>query len=144
MFASIAGGPLGGYLSDHFRNRKFFIIGPGLGASVGILLFGIANPAGLAFLIPLVGFLDAMVFSTMYASVRLYPEIGKYHAPLGISIINSVQILFSFTIPIIFTQLVYASGGNYSPGWFFIGAFAIVTMLFVLLLREPFKAAIQG
>jgi MFS family permease len=140
MFGSIIGGPIGGYLSDRYRNRKLFILVPGVGASIGLLLFSFSSPIGLAFLIPLVGFLDAIVFSTMYASPSQYPEIGKRYAPLGISIINCVQILGSFGIPIVFTALVMYYGENYSPGWFFTGGFAIAMMLLVVFLKEPFKA----
>ena len=143
MFASIFGGPIGGYLSDHFRQRKFFILVPGMGTSIGLLLFGFSNPLALAFLIPLVGFLDAIVFSTMYASASQYPEIGKRYAPLGISIINSVQILGSFGIPIIFTLLVNAYG-NYSPGWFFVGGLAVAMIILVFWLKEPFKANLRN
>ena len=140
MFASIFGGPSGGYLSDHLRRRKIFILVPGMVGSLGIILFGVSQPLELWFLIPLVGFLDAIVFSTMYASASQYPEVGHEYAPLGISIINSVQILGSFPIPIIFTFLVNTYGQNYTPGWFFMGGFALATMLLILGIREPFKA----
>ena len=140
MFASIFGGPTGGYLSDHLRRRKIFILVPGMVGSLGIILFGVSQPLELWFLIPLVGFLDAIVFSTMYASASQYPEVGHEYAPLGISIINSVQILGSFPIPIIFTFLVNTYGQNYTPGWFFMGGFAFATMLLILGIREPFKA----
>ncbi|HZY93471.1 MAG TPA: MFS transporter [Candidatus Bathyarchaeia archaeon] len=139
MIGSVFGGPIGGYLSDRYRRRKIFILVPGLGASIGILLFGVSEPFQLAFLIPIVGFLDAIVFSTMYASASQYPEIGQQYAPLGISIINCVQILGSFAIPIVFTLLVHTYG-NYSPGWFFMGGLAIALILLILLLEEPFTA----
>src|SRR5437660_7954630 len=100
MFASIFGGPIGGYLSDRLRQRKIFILVPGLLTAIGIALFGASPANGLWFLIPAVGFLDAMVFSTMYASVSQYPEVGHEYAPLGIIIINSVQILGSFGVTI--------------------------------------------
>lgn len=141
MFASIFGGPSGGYLSDRLRRRKIFILVPGLVASLGIILFGVSQPLELWFLIPLVGFLDSIVFSTMYASASQYPDVGHEYAPLGISIINSVQILGSFPIPIIFTFLVNAYGGrNYAPGWFFMGGLALAMMLLIIGIREPFKA----
>jgi MFS family permease len=143
MFASIFGGPLGGYLSDRLRRRKIFILVPGMLGSLGIILFGVSQPLELWFLIPMVGFLDAIVFSTMYASPSQYPDVGHEYAPLGISIINSVQILGAFPIPIIFTFLVktYSQNGpNYAPGWFFMGGFALAMMLLVLGIREPFKA----
>jgi MFS family permease len=139
MFASIFGGPIGGRLSDRFRIRKMFILIPGIVVSVGIILFGISQPIELWFLIPLVGFMDSIVFSTMYASMSQYPEIGHDYAPLGISIINSVQILGSYPIPIIFTILVSAYG-NYSPGWFFMGGASLALMMLIFWIEEPFKA----
>jgi len=139
MFASIFGGPVGGYLSDRFRQRKIFILVPGLLASIGIALFGASPATGLWFLIPVVGFLDAIVFATMYASVSQYPEVGHEYAPLGISIINSVQILGSFGVTIGFT--LFAAAYGFPVGWFFLGGFAVALMLLILLLREPFKAS---
>ncbi len=144
MFASIFGGPIGGRLSDKFRRRKIFIFVPGILTSVGVILFGISQPIELWLLIPLVGFLDSIVFSTMYASASQYPEVGREYAPLGISIINSVQILGSYPIPIIFTLFVKAYGNNYSPGWFFMGGLSLVMMMLVLWIREPFKANSQS
>src|SRR2546429_2352143 len=138
MFASIFGGPFGGYLSDRLRRRKIFMLVPGMLGSVGIILFGVSQPLELWFVIPAVGFLDAMVFSTMYASASQYPEVGHEYAPLGISIINSVQILGSFFVPIGFT--FFASMYNsFSAGWFFMGGFAIAMMLLIFILQEPFN-----
>jgi len=141
MFASIFGGPVGGYLSDRFRQRKIFILVPGLLTSVGIALFGASPASGLWFLIPAVGFLDAMVFSTMYASVSQYPEVGHEYAPLGISIINSVQILGSFGVTIGFA--LFAEAYGFPAGWFFIGGLAVAMMLLIFFLQEPFKASPQ-
>ena len=145
MFASIFGGPIGGKLSDHFRRRKIFIFLPGLVVSGGIILFGFSQPIALWFLIPLVGFMDSIVFSTMYASASQYPDIGHEYAPLGISIINSVQILGSYPIPIIFTLLVNQYPGNfsagYSAGWLFMGALSAALITLILWVKEPFKAA---
>jgi len=141
MFASIFGGPVGGYLSDRSRQRKIFILVPGLLTSVGIVLFGASPASGLWFLIPAVGFLDAMVFSTMYASVSQYPEVGHDYAPLGISIINSVQILGSFGVTIGFT--LFAAAYGFPAGWYFMGGLAVAMMLLIFLLQEPFEANSQ-
>ena len=140
MFASIPGGPTGGFLSDKFRRRKIFMLIPGIVVSAGVILFGVSQPTELWFLIPLVGFMDSIVFSTMYASASQYPEVGHDYAPLGISIINSVQILGSYPIPVIFTILVHVYGNNYSPGWFFMGGVSLALMMLVALIQEPFKA----
>jgi MFS family permease len=141
MFASIPGGPTGGWLSDKFRTRKLFILIPGIITSLGVLLFGVSQPIELWLLIPLVGFMDSIVFSTMYASPSQYPEVGREYAPLGISIINSVQILGTYPIPIVFTLLVKTSGNNYTPGWFFMGGLSLVMMMLIFWLQEPFKAS---
>src|SRR5438128_10203518 len=106
--------------------------------SLGIILFGVSKPLELWFLIPLVGFLDAIVFSTMYASASQYPEVGHEYAPLGISIINSVQILGSFFVPIGFTFFASAYN-NFSAGWFFMGGFAVVMLRLIFLLQDPFQ-----
>jgi len=74
----------------------------------------------------------------MYASASQYPDVGHEYAPLGISIINSVQILGAFPIPIVFTFLVKSYG--YTPGWFFMGGFALAMMFLVLGILEPFQA----
>ena len=148
MFASIFGGPIGGKLSDHFRRRKVFIFLPGLVVSIGIILFGFSQPIMLWFLIPLVGFMDSIVFSTMYASASQYPDVGHEYAPLGISIINSVQILGSYPIPIIFTLLVNAYPGNfaagYSSGWLFMGALSAALITLIVFVKEPFKAGLSN
>jgi MFS family permease len=141
MFSSIFGGPVGGRLSDQYRRRKIFILIPGVITSLGVILFGVSQPLELWFLIPLVGFMDAIVFSTMYASASQYPEVGREYAPLGISIINSVQILGAFPIPIIFGLLLTMYGGNYSPGWFFMGGLSLAMMMLVLFIQEPFQAS---
>jgi MFS family permease len=135
MFGAIVGGPIGGRLSDRIRRRKVFMIVPGFGVALGIALIGAVQPFQLWFLIPLVGFLDTMVFSTEYASASQYPEVGHEYAPLAISVMNSVQILGSFGLPIVFAIL------GYGTGWYFLGAVAAVLLVMVFWLEEPFKAA---
>lgn len=138
MFGSIIGGPLGGHLSDRFRRRKVFILLPGFGTALGISLIGLVQPDGLWLLIPSVGFLDAMVFSTMYASASQYPEVGNRYAPLAISIMNSAHILGSFGIPIAFALL------GFSLGWYFLGGLAAALLIMIFWLEEPFKATSQA
>ena len=134
MFAAIFGGPIGGRLSDKFRKRKVFILGPGYATALGVAIIGTISPAQLWLLIPVIGFMDAMVFSTMYASASQYPEVGKQYAPLAIGIMNSAHILGSFGIPIAFGLL------GYSTGWYFLGGLAAALLVLLFWLEEPFKA----
>ncbi len=139
LFASMVGGPLGGFLSDRLRRRKEFILVPGVIASLLLGFIGIASIDDLWFLIPAIGFLYAMVFSTMYASASQYPEVGHRYAPLGISLMNSVHILGAVAIPIGYALTVKYSGANLA-GWFFISSLALVLMTIVTKLQEPFDA----
>lgn len=139
LFASIVGGPLGGFLSDRLRRRKEFILVPGVIASLLLGFIGIVPVDGLWFLIPTIGFLYAMVFSTMYASASQYPEVGHRYAPLGISVMNSVHILGAVAIPIGYALTVKYSGADLA-GWFFISSLALVLMMIVTTLQEPFRA----
>lgn len=134
MFAAIVGGPVGGRLSDRMRQRKNFMLLPGIGVALGLALVGVTQPAQLWFLIPTIGFLDAMVFSTEYASASQYPEIGPEHATQAISVMNSVQILGGFALPIGFVLL-----GN-SLGWYFLGGITAAFLVLIFWLEEPFKA----
>jgi MFS family permease len=139
LFASMIGGPLGGFLSDRLRRRKEFILVPGVIASVLLGFIGVAPIDGLWFLIPAIGFLYAMVFSTMYASASQYPEVGHRYAPLGISLMNSVHILGAVAIPIGYALAVKYSGANLA-GWIFISSLALVLMTIITKLQEPFDA----
>jgi predicted MFS family arabinose efflux permease len=134
MLAAIIGGPIGGKLSDRTRRRKIFMIVPGLAVAVGLALIGPSQIAALWLLIPIIGFMDAIVFSTEYASASQYPEVGKAYAPLAISVINAAQILGSFWIPITFSYL------GYSSNWYFLGLAAAVFLIPMFWLQEPFKA----
>jgi MFS family permease len=134
MFSAIFGGPMGGRVSDRVRRRKVFILLPGFGVALGLALIGPSQPYQLWFLIPAIGFLDAMVFSAQYASASQYPEVGHEYAPLAISVMNSAQILGSFGVPIAFALL------GYSLGWYFLGALAAALLIMVFWLQEPFKA----
>ncbi len=139
LFASMVGGPLGGFLSDRLRRRKEFILVPGVIASALLGFIGIVPIDGLWFLIPTIGFLYAMVFSTMYASASQYPEVGHRYAPLGISVMNSVHILGAVAIPIGYALAVKYSGADLA-GWLFISTLALVLMMIVTTLQEPFDA----
>ena len=134
MFAAILGGPIGGKLSDRARRRKIFMIIPGLAVALGLSLIGASGPTALWVLIPTIGFMDAIIFSTEYASASQYPEVGKEYAPLAISVINAAQILGSFWIPITFSLL------GYSTSWYFLGMVSAAFLIPLLWLQEPFKA----
>lgn len=143
-FVSILGGPIGGRLSDHFSRRRVFMFVPGIVFGFGIMTVGYLGlpvlwlvPAGL-------GFIDGFIFAALYASPIQLPEVGPQYAPLAIGLINGIQILGSFWIPISFTIIAQSAG--YSTAWLFLGVCALVFLPLVALTKEPFshKSKAQG
>lgn len=140
-FASVFGGPIGGRLSDRFASRKLFMLIPGIIFGFGIMVTGYIGlpvlwliPAGL-------GFIDGFIFASLYASPSQLPEVGPQYAPLAIGLINGIQILGSFWIPIGFSSL--ASSAGYPSAWIFLGICALVFLPLVALTREPFSYKTQ-
>src|SRR5437879_7145019 len=58
MFASIFGGPSGGYLSDRLRRRKFFMLVLGMLGSLGIVIFWFFHPFEFLLLVSFFGVLS--------------------------------------------------------------------------------------
>ena len=88
------GGPVGGWLSDHFKERRrLFILLPAIGAAVSVALFSIAAPVAL-----LAGAIASGLFvSAAYANAYAFPtqlRIGRDYAALSIGLINSSAILY--------------------------------------------------
>jgi MFS family permease len=136
-FVAVLGGPIGGKLSDHFSMRKVFMLVPGVIFGFGIMTVGYLGLPSL-WLVPAgLGFIDGFIFAALYASPSQLPEVGPRYAPLAIGLINGIQILGSFWIPITFAILAQSSG--YSTAWLFLGVAALVFLPLVALTREPFS-----
>ncbi len=136
-FVAVFGGPIGGRLSDHFSTRRLFMLIPGVFFGFAIMTLGFVGlpilwlvPAGL-------GFIDGFIFAALYASPSQLPEVSAQYAPLAIGLINSVQILGSFWIPLGFTSLAKSSG--YSMAWVFLGICSLAFLPLVALTKEPFS-----
>ncbi len=136
-FVAVLGGPVGGRLSDHFRSRKLFMIIPGIIFSLGVMTVGLLALPVLWIIPAALGFIDGFIFAALYAGPSQLPEVGPRYAPLAIGLINSVQILGSFWIPIAFTSLAQSSG--YTIAWVFVGAAALAFLPLVALTKEPFS-----
>ena len=73
----------------------------------------------------------------MYASPFQMDDLGVEQKAISISLMNSVQILGSFVVPIMFT--IVAASYDYTNAWIVVGVFTLVFVPFLLLFREPFK-----
>ena len=136
-FAAVPGGPIGGRLSDHFRSRKPFMIIPGVIFGIGIMATGFLQ-LPILWIVPIgLGFIDGFIFASLYASPSQIPEIGSVYAPSAIGLINGIQIVGSFWMPLVFGFLAQNTG--YTSAWIFLGITTLVLLPLVALTKEPFS-----
>ncbi|MEM3237931.1 MAG: MFS transporter [Thermoplasmata archaeon] len=124
LLMGIVGGPIGGKLSDKLGKRKLFMYIPALSIGVLFILIPFSDLVNLFAIVILIGFLDVIVFSILYAMPAEYAEIEPEYLPLAIGLINSVQILVGSFSPFLFGYIVDLS--NYTIGWIFLGIFTIM------------------
>ncbi len=125
LLMGIAGGPIGGKLSDKLGKRKLFMYIPALSIGVLFILIPFSDLVNLFAIVILIGFLDVIVFSILYAMPAEYAEIEPQYLPLAIGLINSVQILVGSVSPFLFGYIVDLTN-NYTIGWIFLGIFTII------------------
>jgi MFS family permease len=124
LLMGIVGGPIGGKLSDKLGKRKLFMYIPAISIGVLFILIPFSDLFNLFAIVILIGFLDVIVFSILYAMPAEYAEIETEYLPLAIGLINSVQILIGSVSPFLFGYIVDLS--NYTIGWIFLGIFTIM------------------
>ena len=137
LVAPIPGSLIGGWLSDKAKNRKAFLLYPTVVFGIGTALIGLAGLDESLILIPLLGVLQSFSFVSMYAAPFQMDELGVEQKAISISLINSVQILGAFVLPIMFTTVATSYG--YTNAWLAAGVFVLVFVPFLILFKEPFK-----
>lgn len=137
MVAPIPGAVFGGWLSDRSRNRKAFLLYPTIVFGMGTALIAYANLNESLVLISLLGIMQSFSFVSMYAAPFQMDELGVEQKGISISLMNSIQILGSFVVPILFTTV--AAIYDYTNAWIVVGVFALIFIPFLFLFKEPFK-----
>jgi predicted MFS family arabinose efflux permease len=128
---------LGGYLSDRFRNRRLFMIIPGLVMGILISLIGLANFTESWLIVIIIGITDAFIFTALYASVYQMPELDKNQKIISIALMNSVQITGAFFGPLLYSYLALNS---YTYAWLAVGIFVLPFLLALVVAKEPFAS----
>lgn len=135
----IPGALLGGWLSDRLRNRKAFMLYPSMAFAAAVMLIGLTDFSQTILLLITLGLMDSFIFAAMYASPFQMPHLNMGQRAISISLMNGVQILGAFALPIVFTLVADARG--YELAWMIAGLFAIAFVPFIIKIREPFKQA---
>jgi nitrate/nitrite transporter NarK len=128
VLAGVPGGVLGGYLADHRRNLKAFVVGALLACAVGLVLIPVV-PTGALWVVGIgIGFFLIFGFAA-WSSVPARVS-GIEHAYIGTAtgLMLTLAAVGGFFIPIIFGHLVAHT--SFDTGWVFL---AIVTVAFALI-----------
>ncbi|MGH2639844.1 MAG: MFS transporter [Rhabdochlamydiaceae bacterium] len=133
----IPGALIGGFLSDRLRNRRVFMLFPAIIFGVGTALIGFSDFYESLGLFAVLGLIEAFAFTALYAAPFQMDDLSLGQKTIAISLMNSVQILGAFVLPILFTEVASTLGYNYA--WVAAGVFALVFVPLLLLVKEPFK-----
>ena len=133
----IPGALLGGWLSDKLRNRKAFMLYPSLACSAIVMFIGISDFSQTIVLLIMLGLANSFVFTAMYAAPFQMPHLNVDQKAMSISLMNGVQILGGFILPIVFTTVADVQG--YELAWMVAGLFAVAFVPFLIKLKEPFR-----
>jgi predicted MFS family arabinose efflux permease len=136
---SVPASIIGGYLSDRFRNRRYFMLFPSIALGVLTAIIGVANLNESWLILFSIGVTDAFAFTALYASVYQMPELRVDQKIIAIALMNAVQISSSFFAPILFSYLATRS---YFLAWLGTGLFVLPFCIALLIAKEPFKQAI--
>lgn len=128
---------LGGWLSDRLRNRKAFLLYPTILFGIGTALIGYVGFGTSLVLLSLLGLFQAFAFVAMYAAPFQMNELAIEQKTISISMMNSIQILGAFALPILFADS--AANLGYTNAWIIAGLFTLVFVPLLLLVKEPFK-----
>jgi MFS family permease len=142
LFGALIGGPVGGWISDKIRNRRFVIMLSATGVGLSVALFVIENSYAAWFAMFFTGFFMSSVYTNTYVFPIQLPEIGRKYAPLAAGLLNSVGITDGAICSALFAQLVLASG--YPFAWSVLAVTGLVFGPFVYLAREPFSISSNG
>ena len=138
----IPGAILGGWLSDKLRNRKAFMLYPSIAFAVAIMFIDVADFSQTIMLLVLLGLMDSFAFTAMYAAPFQMPHLIMDQKAISISLMNGVQIMGAFILPILFTLVADTHGYKYA--WLTTGLFAIAFVPLLFRIKEPFKQSLSA
>ncbi|MCL5068509.1 MAG: MFS transporter [Thaumarchaeota archaeon] len=133
----IPGAILGGWLSDKLRNRKAFMLYPSIAFAVAVMFIDVTDFSQTIILLVCLGLTDSFAFTAMYAAPFQMPHLNMDQKAISISLMNGVQIMGAFILPILFTLVADTHGYKYA--WLTTGLFAIAFVPLLFRIKEPFK-----
>jgi MFS family permease len=124
--------PLAGHFHDRVKRVKLVLVASGLAMALGVALASLATAAAVAVAAVTVGLASGVgytfAFGTAWNSAAL-----KGQRAIALSWVNSVQLLFSFWAPYLFSFVVVGYG--YQLAWLTGGLYTVVFIFPILLWR---------
>jgi ACS family D-galactonate transporter-like MFS transporter len=130
-------GPIGGWLAERGRDRRYLIALFGALASFGVLLIPFAGLAVVGPILVALGGVDGVVFAILYLIPTYLPEMEGHGLALGVGVVNSIQVLLGSGLAVLFAVLVSQDGFTFA--WTFAGLTSL-SMLPAVLLVAPSRA----
>jgi MFS transporter, ACDE family, multidrug resistance protein len=141
FIGAVIGGPVAGWLSDHFKRRRLLIFVPVVGSALSVAFFLIDVPVALLLGTFLSGFMISGVFGNAYGYPAQFGVDRRYLA-MGIAIINITGLLYGSLSAPVFAAVVSSAG--YSAGWVVLILMSLVTAPLIYAAKEPEKQAQEG
>jgi predicted MFS family arabinose efflux permease len=127
VFPSFFGGPLGGWLTERFSNRRAQLALFTALPAAPLVLIPWLGPGPIAAIATVFAFSFGMVYAIMYVLPPYLPELPREELPLAIGLFNGVQLAGGAVVASIAGWAVATYG--YSAAWFVLGGAALATLL---------------
>jgi MFS transporter, ACS family, glucarate transporter len=125
-------------LAGHFHNRvvrvKLVLAASGLAIAVGVALASLATPLAVLASAVTVGLASGVGYTFAFGTAW-YSSALKTQRAIALSWVNSIQLLFSFWAPYVFSFVVVGYG--YPLAWLTGGLYTVVFIFPLALSRRP-------
>jgi len=134
--------PLAGHFHDRVKRVRLVLVLCGVAMAVGVALASIATPAAVVAAAVTVGIASGLGYTFGFGSAW-NSATAKGHRAIALSWVNSVQLLFSFWAPYLFSYVVLGYG--YQLAWITGGVCtAVFTLPILLFRRRPPETSASG
>lgn len=126
VLLSFPAGPLGGWIGERGRDRRWLLLAFGGLAGVMTILVPFLGLIPLTVDLVGLGLVDGIVFAILYLIPTYLPETRGEGLALGVAVVNSIQVGIGSALAVLFGFLVALEG--YTAAWVLAGAIALLLL----------------
>jgi MFS family permease len=132
ILAGLFTAPLAGHFHDRVKRVKLVLVASSLAMALGVAVASLATPVAVVAAAVTVGLASGVGYTFAFGSAW-NSATAKGHRAIALSWVNSVQLLFSFWAPYLFSYIVLGYG--YQLAWLTGGLYTAVFTIPILLFR---------